>query len=85
MDDGKEKKAKVAQARKLLGNLKKAANKIPDNDFGDWAIDLLVKPIWWFILDVVMTSSKGESIKGMSRSQAISHFDDIEKQLDRME
>ena len=63
----------LQQAREL----KTKASAIPPNDFGDWAIDLFLKPLWWFITDVVMSTARGDSMLEMSRSQAMAHFDQI--------
>lgn len=78
-----EKKAKVMykEALTLAESLRKKAMAIPNNDFGDWAIDLAIKPIWWFLGDVVHTVVKGDNLTGMSRSQAVSHFDTLIKQI----
>lgn len=79
--DDKKRKQLYKSALTTAESLRKKAAAIPNNDFGDWAIDLCIKPLWWLIVDIVGTSAKGESLSGMSRSQALSHFDAIIKNI----
>lgn len=83
--DDKKKKALYKKALDTAESLKSKASKIPDNDFGDWAIDLLLKPLWWFIVDIGIAASKDgvDGIRGMSRVQAMRNFDAIIKQIKR--
>ena len=44
--DDKKKKALYKKALDTAESLRSKASKIPDNDFGDWAIDLCLKPLY---------------------------------------
>lgn len=81
-DDKKGAKAAFNKALADAKELKQKASKIPNNDFGDWFIDLCIKPLWWLIVDLAVTSSAGYSVTEMSRSQAVSHFDAIIKSIE---
>lgn len=83
--DDKKKKALYKKALDTAESLRSKANKIPDNDFGDWAIDLCLKPLWWFIADIGVVAIKDgvEGIRGMSRVQAMRNFDAVIKQIKR--
>lgn len=83
--DDKKKKALYKKALDTAESLRSKANKIPDNDFGDWAIDLCLKPLWWFIADIGVAAIKDgvEGIRGMSRVQAMRNFDAVIKQIKR--
>lgn len=83
--DDKKKKALYKKALDTAESLRSKASKIPDNDFGDWAIDLCLKPLWWFIADIgIAVSNDGvDGIRGMSRGQAMRNFDVIIKQIKR--
>lgn len=83
--DDKKKKALYKKALDTAESLRSKASKIPDNDFGDWAIDLCLKPLWWFIVDIGIAASKDgvDGIRGMSRGQAMRNFDVIIKQIKR--
>ena len=80
--DAKAKKL-YQEALKNAKDLKSKANRIPDNDVTDWLFDLFIKPWWWFLSDVVSASVKGDDITGLSRSQAVSHYDQLIKQIER--
>lgn len=82
-DDNKKAKAKYQEALKNAKELKAKANKIPNNDVLDWIFDLFVKPWWWFLADVINATSKGDSITEMSRSQAVTHYDTLIKQIEK--
>lgn len=79
--DEKKAQAIYKEALTLAESLRKKAMEIPANDFGDWAIDLLLKPTWWFIGDAIVTVGRGHGLGEMSRSQAISHFDAMIRQI----
>lgn len=81
--DDKKAIALYKKALELVKELKKEANKIDNDDFGTWAINLLIKPWWWFIIDVAQAVTHGDSITEMTRSQAIQHFEQIEKVINR--
>lgn len=71
------------EALSMAKSLKAKAAKIPSNDFGDWVIDLLIKPWWWLLGDVVATAVNGDDIRDMSQSQAMAHFDRLIKKIER--
>lgn len=81
--DDKKAQALWKDALKQAKDLKAKASKIPPNDFGDWVIDLCLKPIWWFLGDVFISSARGDSVLEMSRSQAMAHFDQIINNINR--
>lgn len=56
--DDKKAQALWKDALKQAKDLKAKASKIPPNDFGDWVIDLCLKPIWWFLGDVFISSAR---------------------------
>lgn len=69
----------------MAQSLKKKASKIDNNDFLDWAVDLFVKPWWWFTADLIITTSSKnkDGLTGMSRQQAMDHFDTMIDQIKR--
>jgi len=79
--DTKKAKELYNQALENAEKLKKKAHELPNDDGLDWAFNLLIKPWWWFIADIVSASMKGDSITAMSRSQAVSHYEALIRQI----
>lgn len=84
-DDEKKQQKLYKEALEMAHSLKKKASKIDNNDFLDWAVDLFVKPWWWFTADLIKTTSSKnrDGLTGMSRQQAMDHFDVMINQIKR--
>lgn len=84
-DDEKKQQKLYKEALEMAHSLKKKASKIDNNDFLDWAVDLFVKPWWWFTADLIKTTSSKnrDGLTGMSRQQAMDHFDVMIDQIKR--
>lgn len=84
-DDEKKQQKLYKEALEMAQALKKKAAKIDNNDFLDWAVDIAIKPWWWFIADLALagSSKNNEGLTGLSRQQAMDHFDALIKQIKR--
>lgn len=81
--DDKKSLALYKKALEGAKSLRKKAAAIPDEDLGDWLFNLCLKPWWWFVYDGVSAIGSGEGITGMSRDQAVRHYDNLIKKIEQ--
>lgn len=82
-DDSKKAISLYKEAKSNIQKYVDRANKIPDNDFSDWIVDIFLKPWPWLVGDIMMNSINNGKLTDMSKTQALQYIKSYKTAIDK--